>query len=281
GGVVLDAHPLNKRLTGPELIALLTRLRNGAATDSLLARIERRTTDGMDVREAIKETGWSDKQLEPLVRTLETEGKIVTRSGTWIAGASWAQARRSVIEGLREFHAKNPLAAGSGRDSLRERLHLREPVFSACVNELVHEKEVVQLQDVIHLAGHQVKLKSDESAARAQIEKAFQTAGLQVPAMREVLMSLPIDRTRAQKIVAILLRDKVLVKVNDELTFHASALGELRNLLTREKAKSPSLDVKRFKELTGVSRKYAIPLLEWLDRERVTRRVGEARVILS
>ena len=135
-------------------------------------------------------------------------------------------------------------------------------------------------QDAVHLAGHKVRMRDDESAAHKQIEDAFKSAGLKVPTVKEVLMQLPIDRTRAQKIVAILLRDKVLVKISEELMFHASALTELRKLLAQEKTKSPRLDVGRFKELTGVSRKYAIPLLEWLDRERVTRRAGDARVIL-
>jgi selenocysteine-specific elongation factor len=89
-----------------------------------------------------------------------------------------------------------------------------------------------------------------------------------------------VDRVRAQKIVTLLLRDKVLTKVSDELVFHRSALDELRRQMAAYKARSPKIDVAKFKELTGVSRKYAIPLLEYLDRERVTRRVGDVREIL-
>jgi selenocysteine-specific elongation factor len=77
-----------------------------------------------------------------------------------------------------------------------------------------------------------------------------------------------------------LLRDKVLAKISEELVFHRSALEELRGLIAAQKKKSPKMDVAMFKELTGVSRKYAIPLLEYLDRERVTKRVGDAREIL-
>jgi selenocysteine-specific elongation factor len=76
------------------------------------------------------------------------------------------------------------------------------------------------------------------------------------------------------------MRDKVLIKVSDDLVFHQGALNELRKKLAAQKASSPKIDVGRFKELTGISRKYAIPLLEYLDRERVTKRVGDERVIL-
>jgi selenocysteine-specific elongation factor len=101
-----------------------------------------------------------------------------------------------------------------------------------------------------------------------------------VPALHEVIAGLKIDRVRAQKIVTLLLRDKVLVKVSDELVFHSGALEELRRQVQAYKVTSTTIDVGKFKELTGVSRKYAIPLLEYLDRERVTRRVGDARQIL-
>lgn len=105
-------------------------------------------------------------------------------------------------------------------------------------------------------------------------------AGLKVPALHDVIVGLKVDKVRAQKIVTLLLRDKVLIKVSDEMVFHRVALEELRRLVTTQKSNSPKMDVAKFKELTGVSRKYAIPLLEYLDRERVTRRVGDAREIL-
>jgi len=89
-----------------------------------------------------------------------------------------------------------------------------------------------------------------------------------------------VDKIRAQKLVTLLLRDRVLVKLADNLVFHQSALNLLRQAMTDYKAKSPKIDVGKFKDLIGVSRKYAIPLLEYLDRERITRRVGDERIIL-
>jgi selenocysteine-specific elongation factor len=123
-------------------------------------------------------------------------------------------------------------------------------------------------------------MKDEEAESRIIIEQAFSAAGLKVPALKDVLASLKIDKTRAQKLVTLLLRDKVLIKVSDDLVFHQVALNNLRKVLNAQKASSPRIDVGRFKELTGVSRKYAIPLLEYLDRERVTKRIGDERVIL-
>jgi len=91
---------------------------------------------------------------------------------------------------------------------------------------------------------------------------------------------LRIDQGRAQKIVTLLLRDRVLVKISDDLVFHRYTLDKLRQQVAAQKAKTPKLDVASFKDLFGITRKYAIPLLEYLDRERVTKRVGDERVIL-
>ena len=95
-----------------------------------------------------------------------------------------------------------------------------------------------------------------------------------------MLAGLPVDKARAQKIVTLLLRDKVLIKVSEDLVFHREALDGLRKLMAEQKKKTPKIDVGAFKDLIGVTRKYAIPLLEYLDRERVTRRVGDMREIL-
>jgi selenocysteine-specific elongation factor len=123
-------------------------------------------------------------------------------------------------------------------------------------------------------------LTPEELAAKEQISAAFEQAGLAVPSAREVLAGLRIDQARAAKLLQILLKEPVLLKVTEDLIFHRSALGRLREMLVRRKAQSNRISVAVFKEITGLSRKYAIPLLEYLDRERITRREGDERIIL-
>jgi selenocysteine-specific elongation factor len=89
-----------------------------------------------------------------------------------------------------------------------------------------------------------------------------------------------LDLARAQKLVTLLLREAVLIKIGEEMVFHQKTLDELKRKIREYKSSSAKIDVAQFKELTGVSRKYAIPLLEYLDREHVTRRAGEVRIIL-
>ena len=130
-------------------------------------------------------------------------------------------------------------------------------------------------------AGHSVKLADDEDRARQEIEAAFAKAGLAVPATRDVLANLKIDSKRAFGVLALLLREKVLVRLTEDLVFHASAIDGLKKTIAAHKQKHGArIGVPAFKELTGVSRKYAIPLLEYLDRNGVTRREGDERVII-
>jgi selenocysteine-specific elongation factor len=132
----------------------------------------------------------------------------------------------------------------------------------------------------VRLAGRRIQLTPEEQAAKDQISAAFEKTGLAVPSAPEVLAKLRLDRPRAEKLLQILLRENLLVRVTEDLIFHRSALQQLKELLVRRKAQSNRVNVAVFKEITGLSRKYAIPLLEYLDRERVTRREGDERIIL-
>ena len=126
-----------------------------------------------------------------------------------------------------------------------------------------------------------VTLSREEEEARKIIEQAFAKAGLTVPAVKDVLAKTAVEAKRAQKIVNILVREGVLVKVTEDLLFHRAALERLAELLrSYKKQKGERIAVPAFKELTGVTRKYAIPLLEYLDRQKLTRRVGDERLIL-
>ena len=130
-------------------------------------------------------------------------------------------------------------------------------------------------------AGSEIALQPEELKAKEQIEAAFRAASLSVPSVEEVLAKLPVEAKRAEKLLQILLREKSLVRVTTELIFHREALAQLKVQLSQyKKSKGDRISVPVFKDLTGITRMYAIPLLEYLDRERVTRRAGDERVIL-
>jgi len=277
GGVVLDPAPV-PRVPGHDVFLKI--LAAGDPEPMLKARIARRGHGGISMPRLIAETGWTRSSLEARLAQTVKDGRVLRISDLFVDAPAMVLLQQLVVNSVEGFHKKNSLVGGIPREALREQVRASVEVFNAVLDLLTREKRIEVAGDLVRLPGHGVVMKDEEAESKKKIEDAFAGAGLKVPALHEVLAGLKVDKARAQKIVTLLLRDKVLVKVSDELVFHRAALEELRRLVAAQKAKSPKMDVAAFKELTGVSRKYAIPLLEYLDREHVTRRVGDAREIL-
>jgi len=277
GGIVLDAAPI-PRMTGQAAFDKI--LAGGDLEAVLTARIERRQHAGISISRLVIETGLPMPLLERLLAQMERVG-AVARAGELFLHSSGIEALKlEVVNATGDFHKKNPLVGGMNKEQLRARVQASPEVFEAIAAMLVRDRKIEVVGDLVRLPGSGVVMKDEETESKKRIEDAFSSAGLKVPALHEVIAGLKVDKVRAQKIVTLLLRDKVLIKVTDELVFHRNALDELRRQIGAYKVKSVRIDVGKFKELTGVSRKYAIPLLEYLDRERVTRRVGDTREIL-
>jgi selenocysteine-specific elongation factor len=232
------------------------------------------------LKNLVSETGWTSNSVQAGLLSAVKANQVVRIVDLFVHAPALADLQLSILNSLNTFHTRNSLAPGISKEELRELVEASPDVFAAALDRLAHDRKLELAGDLVKLPGRGVTLKDDEAESKNKIEAAFAAAGLKVPALPEVLAGLKIDKARAQKIVTLLLREKVLFKISEDLVFHRSALEELRRLITIQKTKSPKMDVARFKELTGVSRKYAIPLLEYLDRERVTRRVGDTREIL-
>jgi selenocysteine-specific elongation factor len=186
--------------------------------------------------------------------------------------------KASLSDILGRFHANKPLLAGIAKEELRSLALPGSPPF--LLDELLRRFPEVKVEgDIVRLASHRISLKTDESEATAKIEALFRDAGLAVPSTAEVLSKSGIEPARARSLLQILLRDRKLIKINDELIFHAAAIEALRSILAARTG--TRFTVPDFKNWTGISRKYAIPLLEFLDREHVTQREGDSRIVLD
>ncbi len=280
GGMVLDAFPSRHKIPPEQRVAFLTTLMEGDSERIGAARVMRRDSTGLSLSALVAETGWTPADAKRIAAALEKSGAIVRFGESLIASGALNSAEQQIESTLRAFHDKNPLVQGLSKEELRERLGLSPAIFDGIVFRMTQARKVEPQGELIRLAGRGVQMKDDEAEAKQVIERAFSSAGLKVPLMKEVLAGLKIDQARAHKIVTLLLRDRVLVKLGDDLVFHASALEELKQRVRAMKATTPQLDVARFKDAFGITRKYAIPLLEYLDRERITRRIGDGRQIV-
>jgi selenocysteine-specific elongation factor len=241
---------------------------------------------GLRFEEIVARTGWRDEEIRATAKTLADAGRVRSVSAeplTLVSGKIFEEVQQKIASRVERFHKENPLLPGITREDLRSSIgrRVRAETFRVALDESLAQKKLEALGEIVKRAGSTINLAPEEVRAKEEIETAFAAAGLAVPGVKEVLSKLPVEAKRAEKILQILLRDKSLVRVTPELIFHRDALAQLRGQLSAfKKAKGERISVPVFKELTGITRKYAIPLLEYLDRERVTRRVGDERVIL-
>src|ERR1700704_4006712 len=285
GGAVLDPLARRPMLRDTGRAAVLETLERGDH-DETLAAITERALLGLGQEEAVARTGWTENEIQGALRKLQGTGRVRTVSSeplVLVSGKWFEEVRRKIAEKVERFQKENPLLPGISREDLRASLgkRVRSETFRAAIEELAAEKKLDAQGELVKKAGSEIALLPEEAKAKEQIEAAFASAGLAVPSVKEVLAKLAVETRRAEKLLQILLREKNLVRVSPELIFHRQALAQLKEQLSAyKKAKGDRITVPAFKELTGITRKYAIPLLEYLDREPVTRRMGEERVIL-
>jgi selenocysteine-specific elongation factor len=285
GGVVLDPLARRPMLRDTGRVKFLETLQRESHQEITAAMTERALL-GLTFEEIVARTGWMENEIHEAARKLSAAGRVKTVSAeplVLVSGKLFEEVRKKITEKVEKFHKENLLLPGIPREDLRASLgkRVRAETFRAALDELVAQKKLEAPGELVKKAGSEIALLPEEAKAKEQIETAFSAAGLAVPSVTEVLAKLPVEAKRAERLLQILLREKNLVRVTQDLIFHRQALAQLKQQLAAyKKVKGDRLSVPGFKELTGITRKYAIPLLEYLDRERVTRRAGDERVIL-
>ncbi|HYA98382.1 MAG TPA: selenocysteine-specific translation elongation factor [Methylomirabilota bacterium] len=285
GGAVVDPLAKRPRRRESDRAQYLETLRGGNIQE-VLAALAERFPQGLPQSEVVARFAWTPGEIQAESAKLVASGKlrrISEHPAIWMSGTLFAAFCDRLLARVEKFHKDNPLLPGIPREELRARegRKVRPETFRAALENLVSRRRIELAGEVVRLAGASIALQPDEARAKDQIETAFAQGGLAVPSVKEVLEKLSVDSRRAEKLLQILLREQRLVRVTAELIFHREALADLRGRLRNyQKTRGARISVPGFKELTGITRKYAIPLLEYLDRQGVTRRQGDERVIL-
>jgi selenocysteine-specific elongation factor len=286
GGAILDVAPLKtRRGSARNLVEWLESLQPLDLRELLYCHVKRNGSFGMTEPQMLSQVVLDKGAIREVVGSLIREGRLRMVSDEpflVIEPTSFAQLMEQVVSYLNMFHNKNPLSTGISKEQLSSGLGktCHPLVLKAALSQLAEAKTLLIENELVSLSGRKVVLNAAESAAKAQIEEAFLQAGWKVPILEEVLTTVTVPPDQARKLVSLLAKEKRLVKISENLLYHAESIARLKELLTGYKKQSVRIDVGKFKDLTDISRKYAIPLLEFLDRERVTRRVGDSRVIL-
>ena len=290
GGRVLDAHAQKHR--GRDRTAAAARLVALSAADAaerLRIFVEMAGERGLRRADMAARTGWRDDVLDAALAEAVRRGAVRDADGVLIAREVFQRLAQSALDATQEHHRREPLARGVPRETLRERVFARAApeVFRAVLEDGEASGALVSERDVVRAGAHSLALAPADAALRENLEKVYRDAALEAPTFDDALARAGGDaatrRDHGRKILQLLIDEGALVRVTNDLLVHRDALARLVVALREYAARhAPErlIDVAAFKDLSGVSRKYAIPLLEYFDRERVTRRAGDKRLVL-
>ncbi len=284
GGVVLDPRPPRGRLRswlGQARLARLARLDDPAGAARVL--IEEAQGNGISRGDLTTRAGMPLAGVAALSERLEADGWVESVRDRLVSSDHVREIASTLLKAVTAFHRERPLEPGLPREEARVRLRrcAAPPVFDHVVQRLVSDGTLVAT-GYLALTSHQISLSADEQRVRDALDQLFRDAGLSPPDGALVANVTAAAGDVVDRMTRLLMREGRLEKV-DALVFHADALARLRRevaALKSDTEEAVSIDVATFKNRYAVTRKFAIPLLEYLDRVRITRRVGRDRVVL-
>ncbi len=282
GGVVLEPHAPRHRRFDPAALERLRSLLKGNPEEKILA-ILAQSPAGMDEAELTRRAEMDAQSVLAILNRLETQAQAVHVGEVWFARGVWDNLRQQVEAALQRYHQQNPLRTGMPREELRSTLGGRIParLFEAMLLRWQEEGMLALQGALVRLAGFTIRLNERQQRLAQRVEQILREAGVTPPPIEIISQQAgaPPDAVRAM--IQVLLEQGILVRLEGDLFFHRETIDQLADLVRRAIREKGSLSVGEFRDLTGSSRKFAVPLLEYFDSIRLTRRVGDVRVLVE
>ena len=284
GGVIHDPHPPRHKRFNDDIISDFAVLAGDNSAGKVRVILKRGGLGGVTFHELTLHTGITGKTLRKILEQMFSAGEALLpdkQEMRVLSRHAWETLLGRVETILKRYHLHNPLRAGISREELKVNLSLTydQKVFAAVMRDLEKRGKIVIEQENVRLAGHYVDLGEDLAVLRQKIEDIYISSGLTPPSTKEVMERYPDQKKKAEDVFAVLLREGALIRVGEGLNFHRSAIAKLRedykNLLLLQNEATPA----SFKDLTGLSRKYIIPLMEYFDMDKLTIRSGDVRIL--
>ena len=290
GGVIVD--PFATKHRGREMenaLQLLRLLMRDERTAKFEGFVRAAGVRGLRLADVAASTGWTNEVLATVASEVQRLGSVIEVGGLYIGRDSFDRLSAALVAELERHHKREPLARGMLRETLREKVftHSAPELFNGVLARLEAGGKVVAEKDIVRSSGHSVGLSDKDVELSQRIEQIYIVAGVEAPSLDDAMTKANVpapQRAQARKLLQLLLDDRKLVRIQGEMFMHAKVIEDLKTKLhTYASQHEPDrlIDVPAFKDLAGVSRKYAIPLLEYFDREQITRRAGDKRLILK
>ena len=284
GGQIIDPQPAKHKRQNAKIIDDLQTLKNGTVPEKVSILMKRTGFVGINLRGLAFRSGVNAKKIKEILEDLFSHQKAVlleSEDTTVISEFFYHQLEDLIAQKIAAYHEKNPLQEGISKEELKATLDrpVSTKLFNMALRSLSKKELIVADKDNVRLTQHQIKLTVGLDSVRLAIAEIYQRAGLTPPALHDVLDGLENQKAKAQSIIKLMIKDGELIKINEELCFDSAAIQQLREnyraLLLKDGKATPA----SFKDLTGLTRKYIIPLMEYFDMTKLTVRVSDHRVL--
>jgi selenocysteine-specific elongation factor len=284
GGQIIDPLPKKHKRLNDKIIADLNLLQAGGLQEKISVILERTGYTGINLPRLAFRLGVRAKKVREALENLFSGKKaflLDSDDTTVISARFFQQTEETIIRIITDYHQNNPLKAGISKEELKVSLEKAVPpkLFNIVLGSLNKKGTIVSDKDNVRLAKHQVELAGDLDSLRRDIDKIYKEAGLTPPFLKEVIAQFDAQKAKAQSIINLMLKEGELTKINEELCFSSEILNKLRSDYKAMLIKDGKATPASFKELTGLSRKYIIPLMEYFDMNKLTVRVGDHRIL--
>jgi selenocysteine-specific elongation factor len=285
GGMVVN--PLGRKVKrfSDDAMARLERLRSEDPADVVTAQLELAGAEGLTFAQLMTMSNLESKALDKTMQQLMSKGAAFLfdkDARGFVAGAEVERLAAGAVEAVAAYHKAKPMEQGVVRGELASSKWgraLPEKLIHFVVERLVKQKALVAEAERVRLPEHKVSLAADQEKLQATIKDAYTAGGITPPNVRDVLDPLGVAFKEAAPVFRLLVQAGELVKVKEDMYFHAPAMQRLQDMVVGFITENGQMTAPDFKELTTLSRKFAIPVMEYLDKEKVTVRVGDARVL--
>ena len=287
GGMVLNGSALKRRRFKEVNRQAFDVYHNGSDEDRAILYLKESGYSGLIAEELAVKVGVFGNQLKKLLNTPVSASRIIvvdSERQRMVEGEVFKRLTNLIKDILETFHTENPLKPGLSKAELKSRLSLGlglgQRLFQMALNYLVKRGEIVQDEAVVRLSGHEVSLKDDEKKIREELQHLFESQGLKPPTLKEVFLNFKqCPQPFIREIMGVLVHEEVLKKINEDLYFNAQSLTDLQGKLVEFLKREEEINAQGFKSLTGLTRKFSIPLMEYFDKAKVTIRVGDNRIL--
>jgi selenocysteine-specific elongation factor len=284
GGEVLNPIPKKHKQFHAATIDGLKQLSGQAPSEIISYQVNESGFAGLAFSDLRIVTNVPDKQLDSILQD-QLSKKIIIQSDkenrTFIHNDTLEQIKADMVTYLESYHEAFPLKTGMPKEELKTKfpLTLAPKLFNLTLNLMIKADRIVQDENTVRLAAHTISLGADQADVKDKILGTYQDSGLQPPYFKELSKTLNIDPARSKEVLMHLVEEGQLVKTKEDLFFHTRAIDDLKNKLVAFLEAKGEISTPQFKKMTGVSRKYVIPLAEFFDAKNVTLRVGDVRML--